>query len=109
MATAILFDGRYARTAGPPSARRPLAERVPVEHRVDVLVSDHVVGVAAGHLGQLTKRDLIAVGISGTHLETLSSRLTFFSSTRMRSGVETYEMATAPFRTCMSTVAGTRG
>src|SRR5207248_4459590 len=46
-------------------------------------------------------------GIWGSHFETLSSRLTFFSSTSLSSSVDTYEIATAPLRKCMAVVAGT--
>jgi hypothetical protein len=48
-------------------------------------------------------------GTSGSHLETLSLRLTLSWSTSRSRSVDMYEIATAPLRKCMSVVAGTPG
>ena len=46
-------------------------------------------------------------GTSGSHFDSLSSRLTVRSSASLSSSVDTYEMATAPLRKCIAGVAGT--
>ena len=46
-------------------------------------------------------------GTSGSHVDSLSSRLTVPSSASRSSSVDTYEMATAPLRKCIAGVAGT--
>ena len=46
-------------------------------------------------------------GTSGSHFDSLSSRLTLPWSTSRSSSVDTYEIATAPLRKCIAGVAGT--